>query len=130
MSNDEKAIRNVIDTWLAASKAGDLDTVLRLMADDVLFLVAGRKPFGKVEFAASFHGMKGIAMEGSSEVQEIEVAGEWAWCRTELRVSVTPPGGAAIRRAGPVLTIFRKRADGAWVIARDANLLAAEPMGT
>ena len=45
MSDDEKAIRTLIDTWLTASQAGDLQTVLGLMSDDVVFLVAGQQPF-------------------------------------------------------------------------------------
>jgi ketosteroid isomerase-like protein len=35
---------------------------------------------------------------------------------------VTPPGGAAVTRAGHTLTIFRKEA-GRWLLCRDANLL-------
>ncbi len=54
MREDEAAIRTLVDTWLAASRAGDLPTV---------------------------------------------------------------------RRAGHTLTILRKGLAGAWMIARDANLL-------
>jgi ketosteroid isomerase-like protein len=32
---------------MTASQAGDIPTVLSLMADDALFMVPGRKPFGK-----------------------------------------------------------------------------------
>jgi ketosteroid isomerase-like protein len=35
-------------------------------------------------------------------------------------------GGSPTRRSGYTLTIFRKQADGAWVLARDANMLTAE----
>jgi ketosteroid isomerase-like protein len=38
---------------MAASRAGDTATVLSLMADDVIFRVPGREPFGKEAFAAS-----------------------------------------------------------------------------
>jgi uncharacterized protein (TIGR02246 family) len=51
MTDDERAIRELVDTWMAASKAGD--SVLSLMADDVIFMVTGREPFGKEEFAAA-----------------------------------------------------------------------------
>jgi uncharacterized protein (TIGR02246 family) len=57
MSEDESAIRELVATWMAASKAGDLDTVLSLMADDVIFMVPGREPFGKEEFAAASRSM-------------------------------------------------------------------------
>jgi uncharacterized protein (TIGR02246 family) len=124
MSNDEKAIRGVIETWLSASERGDVETVLGLMSDDVVFLVAGQPPFGKEAFAASFRAMvaKGVRMAANSDVQELAIAGDWAWCRTELRVTVTPPAGAPMQRAGQTLTIFRRTND-TWVIARDANLL-------
>ena len=47
MTEDERAIRELIATWMRASMAGDTDTVLSLMADDVVFMVAGQEPFGK-----------------------------------------------------------------------------------
>ena len=34
MSPDERAIRDLVDTWMKASQAGDTATVLSLMADD------------------------------------------------------------------------------------------------
>jgi hypothetical protein len=46
MTDDQRAIRELVDTWLAASKAGDLATVLSLIKDDAIFMVPGRKPFG------------------------------------------------------------------------------------
>jgi ketosteroid isomerase-like protein len=36
-----------VDTWLAASKAGDIAAVLILMTADIVFMVPGREPFGK-----------------------------------------------------------------------------------
>ena len=44
MQNDEQAIRQLVATWMAATKAGDMETVLSLMADDVVFLLPGRPP--------------------------------------------------------------------------------------
>jgi uncharacterized protein (TIGR02246 family) len=123
MSEDEQAIRTLIDTWLTASAAGDLATVLRLMSDDVVFLVAGQEPFGKAAFAATSQAMQGTRIEAHGEIREIEIAGPWAWCRTELAVVMTPPGGTPVRRSGPTLTILRKQPHGTWVVLRDANLM-------
>jgi uncharacterized protein (TIGR02246 family) len=123
MQNDEAAIRELVSTWMAASKAGDLETVLGLMSDDVVFMVPGREPFGKKEFAASSKGMSGMKMEGTSEIVELRVIEDWAWMRNRLRVEVTPPGGEAMVRSGYTLTILNKNAAGKWMIARDANLL-------
>ncbi len=126
MQNDEQAIRDLVDTWLAASKTGNLATVLNLMADDVIFMVPGKEPFGKEAFAASSKEMSNVQIEGISDIQEVKVLGDWAWMRTRLKVTITPPNGNLMVRSGHTLTILRKKPDGAWVIARDANLLTPE----
>ena len=51
---EQKKIREVIDTWLSASAKGDLQTVLGLMAEDVVFLIAGQPPMrGREAFATA-----------------------------------------------------------------------------
>jgi uncharacterized protein (TIGR02246 family) len=75
VKNDEQAIRKLVDTWLSASKRGDFATVLGLIADDVIFMVPGREPFGKEAFAAMTKEMKD-ALEGTSEIQELKILGD------------------------------------------------------
>jgi len=128
MQDDERAIRELVARWQAATSAGDVDAVLALMTDDAVFLVPGREPMDKAAFAAAMRpagAAQGAAppVDASSEIREIRVAGEWAFMWTALRVSVTPPAGAPVERAGHTLTVLRK-VDGAWRLARDANLLA------
>lgn len=124
MTDDERAIRELVDTWMTASRAGDVATVLGLMADDAIFMVPGQDPFGKEAFAAASTAMQDVRIDGKSDIQEIRVLGDWAYMRNRLEVTVTPPAGAPMRRAGYTLTILRKEADGRWHLARDANLLA------
>jgi uncharacterized protein (TIGR02246 family) len=127
MTEDERAIRKLVETWMMASKAGDVDTVLRLMADDVVFMVPGEPPFGKEAFAAASAGMKDARIDGKSDIRELRVLGDWAYLRNYLEVTVTPPGGQEpVRRSGYTLTILQKQPDGRWVLARDANLMTAE----
>ena len=125
-SNDEQAIRQLVDKFLNASKANDLDTVLSLLADDVVFLVPGREPFGKDEVAAQNKQNAASLTDAKSEIQEIKILGDWAWMRNHLDISVTLPNGKSMRRSGYVLTILRKKADNGWVISRDANLLTEQ----
>jgi uncharacterized protein (TIGR02246 family) len=122
MSPDEAPIRGLVSTGMKASAVGDLQTVLSLMTDDVVFMVLGRKPFGKEAFAAMSQGMSNVRVEGASDIRELQVLGDWAYLRNHLDIIVRPPGGAAVRRAGWTLTILRKEG-GQWKIARDANLL-------
>lgn len=124
MSDDERAIRDLIARWMAATRAGDVDTVLGLMTDDVVFMVPGREPFGKEAFAAASRGMQGMRFEGTSDIRELQVVGDWAYLRCHLQIAVTPPGGAPMKCAGYTLTILRKGPDERWRLARDANLVA------
>ena len=61
----------------------------------------GRAPFGKAEFAAASRAMKGkVEFEGTSDVEEVKVLGDWAFCRTHLTVEIRMAGGKAMRRSG------------------------------
>ena len=127
MTDDEKAIRQFIETWMQATKNGDLSTVLSLMSDDVIFMVPGKEPFGKTEFAATSQQLKDVRIDGASDVKEIKIIGSWAYVRTHLTVRMIPlSGGNEVRRSGYTLSILNKTPTGAWVLVRDANLLAAE----
>lgn len=125
MTEDERAIRDVVATWLRASREGDTATVLSLIADDVVFLTPGRPPFGKAEFAEAQKGVGNYTIDATADVREVRVVGDWGWCWTDLQVAMTPKsGGDASTRKGNTLTIFHRLANGRWVLARDANLLA------
>jgi uncharacterized protein (TIGR02246 family) len=118
MTEDERAVREVIATWIDASKRGDTATVLSLMTDDVVFLAPGQKPFGKAAFAAASEAQSGMQIDGQSTIEELAVFGEWAHLRTHLNITVTVPGRDAVRRSGYTLTIMRKEVDGSWRLAR------------
>ena len=125
MTDDERAIRSLIDNWMKASQAGDTATVLALMADDVVFMVPGREPFGKKDFADASQAMKGLRIEGRADIRELRILGDWAYLRNHVEVTITSPGGQPSRRAGYTLTILRKD-NGTWRLARDANLLTEQ----
>ncbi|KQV53006.1 ketosteroid isomerase [Pelomonas sp. Root1217] len=125
--SDEQAIRDLVATWMAATRDGDVDTVLGLMTDDAVFLTHGRPPMTKSDFAKAAEGQargKAPKFDGHSEMLEIQVLGDWAFMRTRLSVTATPPDGSPpTRREGHTLTLLRKD-NGRWKLARDANLLA------
>jgi uncharacterized protein (TIGR02246 family) len=124
-SRDEQAIRDVVQTWMTASASGDIDTVLGLMTDDVVFMVPGKEPFGKDAFAQGARALAGVRIEGESRPVEIKVIGDWAYVRSHLDVKMTPSaGGETKARSGYALSIFARQRDGRWLLARDANLLS------
>jgi uncharacterized protein (TIGR02246 family) len=131
MTNDEREIRQLVASWMAATRSGDTASVLDLMTDDVVFLIAGRpEPMNKAAFEAAARAQQGgraPQFEGQSEIKELQVLGDWAFMWTQLTVTATPPGGGKpMKRAGHTLTILRKE-NGRWRLARDANLLTPVP---
>ena len=121
--DDERAIRDLVETWMEASRAGDVETVLGLMTDDVLFMTPSGQPFGKEAFRATSESMRDLRMDGRAEVREIQVLGDWAWIRNHIDLTLTPPEGEPLQRSGYTLTILRKGDDGRWRLFRDANLV-------
>jgi uncharacterized protein (TIGR02246 family) len=67
--------------------------------------------------------MKNVQLDGTSDIQEIQVIGDWAYMRNHLDMTMTPERGEPVRRRGYTLTILRKQANGRWVLMRDANLM-------
>ena len=128
MNDDEKAIRKLIDTWLEGTRTGDVESVLQLMAEDVVFLQPGQPPMrGREAYAAAQAGIAQFDFTGHAQIQEIRVSGEWAYCWNYLTVEFTPRnGGPGDKRAGHVLSVLQKR-NGGWTIVRDANMLTPVP---
>jgi uncharacterized protein (TIGR02246 family) len=124
---DEQAIRNLVAQWHHATAAGDIEAVLRLMAEDVVFLVAGQAPMrGRSAFEKGLRALLGSHdVQSTGEVQEIETSGDLAYCWSVLDVRITPKGGGVpVLRSGSAISILRRYAAGQWLVIRDANLLA------
>jgi len=117
-ASEAEALRAQVQRWIAASMAGEADTVLAMVTPDVVFLRPGHPPMHHDQFAAAQRAQSGLSLEAQAEVEEALVLGDWALTRTRLRVAF---GGQA--RAGHTLTLWKKE-DGVWRIARDANVLA------
>ncbi len=124
MQTDEQAIIELVMTWLGATEKRDHERVLSLISEDVVFLVSGRPPMDKFEFAAGLAGLEPFHLHMTSDIQEVKVFGDWAYCWNQLSILMEPKGGGTpINRAGDVLSVLQIQA-GSWVIVRDANLLS------
>ena len=126
-SVDEQAIRDLISNWLKFTSAGDIDAILRLMAEDVVFLRPGQPPMkGREAFASGLKAaLPQLSIQGTADIQEIQVIGNIAYCWNHLTVTMTPRTGnqPAMTHSGNILSIFRKEPAGNWVLWRDANML-------
>lgn len=130
MDGDERQIREVVARWMQATREGDTAAVLDLMTDDAVFLVPGRPPFGKAEFAQASRQQagSGLRFDGDSRIEEVRVHGDVAFLRSHLTVRMHRGDALVATRAGYTLTVMR-REDGRWRLARDANLLAEQTPG-
>jgi ketosteroid isomerase-like protein len=71
--------------------------------------------------------MKDLRIEGTSDIEELKMLGDWAYMRNRLTVTVLTEGGEPmLRRTGYTLSILRKEPDRRWMRARDANLLGKQ----
>src|SRR4051812_8085463 len=92
MHADEQAIRDLIAEWMSATAAGDPSRLLGLMDEDVAFLTPGQPPMrGRDGFVAGLKAaLARVRIEATSEVQEVQVEGDLAYCWNRLEVTVTP----------------------------------------
>lgn len=131
MNADEQSISRLIEDWMRATREGDLPRILEMMDPDVVFLVAGQPPMrGRQAFAEAFAQFSPrVRIDPTSEIQEIQILGDWAYCWNRISMAIMPRNaGDTARRSGNVLSIFRKQSDGRWAIYRDANMLAPESL--
>lgn len=126
MGPDEQEIREVHSAWIDAVNAGDLDRLLTLAAEDVVFLGPGEAPVGRDRFSANFSAAhQQLQIRCSSELEEVVVVGGVAYTRSRDELSASPrAGGEPTHVAGHRITIYRKQPSGRWLLARDAHTLA------
>jgi len=118
-----------IQLWQDATAAGDVDKLLDLMDEEVVFLVAGHPPMkGREQFSQNLRNiLQTHHIASSSQIQEIVVQTDLAYSWCYLQVEIIPKqAGQYMQRAGNVLSIWRLQADGKWRLCRDANLLMLE----
>lgn len=129
MTPTEQAIHALHSTWIDGVNAGDLERLLTLITDDVVFISPGQEPSGRDGFSAVFSAAcQQIRFRCVSELQEIVVVGDVAYTRSRDSLTVTPrAGGETTQLAGYRMTVYRKQPDGRWLLARDAHTLA--PVG-
>jgi uncharacterized protein (TIGR02246 family) len=124
--SDEQQIRRVMDDWRRLTAEGDVEGLLALLADDVIFLTPGNPPITRDNFAAGFRKVSAKArIESTQEVKELRASGDIAYAWSYLNVVLTPKdGGPRPQSSGHLLTVFRRSPAGEWLLLRDANLVA------
>jgi uncharacterized protein (TIGR02246 family) len=122
IAEDEAAIAAFNRQYLAAINDGDIDALASLTTDGHMLIASGGEPLtGKEALVAAMTGaFERFEFDESWAPEETVVSGDLAYQRGTFVVVATPKaGGEASRTAGNFLRIYRRQADGAWLMVRD-----------
>lgn len=120
MSPDEALLRQVQAEWIAAVNAADLERLRTLVSEDLLLLNPGQPPQRMADFPAGFEAAhQRFALRCISRVDEVEMSAALAVMRCWDRLDLQPrDGGAPMAMEGHSLWVYRRQADGRWLLAR------------
>ncbi len=109
--------------YTTAINSNNLDSIMGVMAEDVVFLAAHSPPMvGKAAVRPWVEGyLQAFTTHWDKEALEFEVAGEWAFERYSYKSTDTPrAGGEPVKDSGWGLVVYHHDPDGRWRVARDA----------
>jgi uncharacterized protein (TIGR02246 family) len=118
-----EAIDAVREAHVAALNAGDAKAWVACFAADGVQMPPNEPPNeGTARIQAWSAGLlAAFGVEFSLSLDEVELAGpDWAFERGSYRIDLTPRSGDhRISDTGKYLTVYRRRADDSWAMARD-----------
>ena len=122
MNANEKAVADVLAKYQDALNGSDTDAVMRLYADDGVFMPPySQSAVGAAAMRQAYDAVfKAIKLSVKFNVAEVvEMAPNWVFARTNSAGTTTINAtGVKSAEANQELFIFRKCSDGSWKIAR------------
>ena len=119
---DEAGIDRLRQVHVSAVNAGDADAWASCFTDDGVQMPPHfENNVGKTAIREWGHGFLSLfACRFGLSVEEVRVAADWAFERGHYRITLTPKaGGEAMDESGKYITVYERRSDGSWKIARD-----------
>ena len=127
---DERAVRTADSLLAAAVETKDVDRTAALYADDAVQLpvaeplVSGR-PAIREEWA-KVYGIPGFT--NKSRLESVEVSGgSLAYTRGTYESTMLAPDGKPTTERGKWITVWRRQADGKWLVAVDISNTDSPP---
>ena len=121
-------IRRVAACWTAAVEAGDIETLGRLMTEDIVVIHGnGRMVCGRDALMNdTARSLKDFSVRQTVESEETIVAGEWAFDRAKVHTVIsTREGGETKQFDSRTVTLLRKHSEGEWRVARVIGVIRA-----
>ncbi|MDX1631513.1 MAG: SgcJ/EcaC family oxidoreductase [Thermoanaerobaculia bacterium] len=126
-------IRKVLDAWDEALERGDVDGLSDLLHEEIVLLPQGRGALeAREEVLESYRALFAqYTVTRRSEIDEIRVAGDWAFVRgVESFVLEASGGGERLRtEERRMLSILRRGEDGRWRFAQAMTNRGPEKAG-
>ncbi len=120
---DREQIEAIEERIMAGFAAGDADAIAAQYTEDALLLPQDSPPVqGRAAIAESYRpALEEFDMRLRTRVEEVEVAGGWAWLRGRFEhTSTRKADGAFTEYRGKYLAVARRDPDGVWRFHRDA----------
>ena len=111
------------EAYTTAINSNNLDSLMTMMTEDVVFLAAHAPPMvGKSAVRPWAEGyLQAFTTFWDKQSQELVMAGDWAFERYSYKSTDTPRGGGSpVLDTGWGLVLYHHDADGRWRVARDA----------
>ena len=118
---DARLVREVAVGIISADNARDLTRVLSFYADDAILMPPNEASVrGKAAIRPRYERLfADFNPEITGEIEELQVADDWAFVRGVNRGSLAPRAGGEARQLSDVyLMILRRATAGSWQIAR------------
>jgi ketosteroid isomerase-like protein len=118
MTTVEDAISRLLEQYVAATNAGDVEAYMAILADDVVVLPPDHPPLRGRDAAGTwvkenFFDLFTVKLE--CKFERIVVAGSEAFAPGTFTLEVKPKaGGDPMRTTGEFFNIFREEAPGSW----------------
>lgn len=129
-SEDEQSIRRLGDEWEKAVEARDLDRILSLVTDDVVFMPPGAPAIeGKRALEETYRAFFArYSIKQTFAPEEIKISGDWAFTRGADVLTLVPLDGnlpVVVRARG--ISILKRDESGSWQFARGITNLDHPP---
>lgn len=120
---DTLAANKAHENYVRVINSNNVDSLMSMMTDDVVFLAAGSPPvIGKQAVREWVDGyVKAFHTHWDKPVQEFVVSGDFAFERYNYKSTDTPvAGGKDVVDTGWGLVVYHREPDGVYRVARDA----------
>jgi ketosteroid isomerase-like protein len=123
MSAHDSAAHKAHENYVRVINSNNIDSLMSMMTDDVVFLAAGSKPIvgkpGVRAWAEDYE--KAFHTHWDKPVQEFTISGDNAIERYNYTSTDTPVGGGKdVVDTGWGLVIYHRDSDDVWRVSRDA----------